>query len=65
MEANFDDSHNGMAIQSPLALDNVVYEFHMYRQPPTRSQSHESRGPCAKTGFPSNLRHSRPSADSA
>ena len=31
MEANFDDSHNGMAIQSPLALDNVVYEFHMYQ----------------------------------
>ena len=31
MEANFDDSHNGMAIQSPLAMDNVIYEFHMYQ----------------------------------
>ena len=31
MEANYDDSHNGIAIQSPLALDNVIYEFHMYQ----------------------------------
>jgi len=31
IEANFDDSHNGMAIQSPLAMDNVVYEFHLYQ----------------------------------
>ena len=31
MEANYDDSHNGIAVQSPLALDNVIYEFHMYQ----------------------------------